>query len=179
MDSETKAKYMDIVKMMQENQLPSPDVDVYRRERGDPEQEWSGTEYNAPGDELEHFIDNIRDYGIPAVPEVGDTGEFGDGWVQITYFYEESSASQQSTDTITRNRAYKLYFQCDVSLIMCLFQEGVFYDDDTDFDPYEENCNFYDIETGSRDPSDESHGYFSEMSGDVEALEVIDEDDED
>jgi hypothetical protein len=172
MDNETKTKYMDIVKTMQESLIPSPDDDIYLQHNDD--QKWSGTEYNASGSELEHFVDNIKDFGIPAVANVGDTGEFGNGWVQITYLHEESS--KKNEDDI-KFRAYKLDFQCDVSLIMCLYQEGDMGDDY--FDCYEENCNFYDIETGSRDPSDESHGYFSEMSDDVGALESFDEDDED
>ena len=173
MDDETKARYMDIVKTIQESLMPSPDQDLFLQQSGD--QRWSGTEYNASVMELEHFVDNIKDFGIPAVPNVGDTGEFGNGWLHITYLLEESS--KKNEDTI-RFRAYRLGFQCDVSLIMCLYQEGGMMDDG-DFNCYEENCNFYDIETGSRDPSDESHGYFSEMSDDVEALEEFDEDDED
>ena len=172
MDNETKTIYMDIVKTMQENLMPSPDNDLHLQQNGD--QGWSGTEYNASGTELEHFVDNIKDFGIPAVLNVGDTGEFGNGWVQITYLLEESSKKNEDT---VRFRAYKLDFECGVSLIMCLYQEGDMGDDY--FNCYEENCNFYDIETGSRDPSDESHGYFSEMSDDVGVLETFDEDDED
>ena len=170
MDNETKAKYMDIVKTMQENLMPSPDNDLRLQQNGD--QGWSGTEYNASGTELENFVDNIKDFGIPAVANVGDTDEFGNGWVQITYLHEESS---KKNEDMIKFRAYKLDFQCDVSLIMCLYQVM----DDGGFNCYEENCNFYDIETSSRDPSDESHGYFSEMRDDVEALESFDEGDED
>ena len=112
MDNETKKKYMDIVKTMQESLIPSPDVDIYLQHNDD--QKWSGTEYNASGDELEHFVDNIQDFGIPAVANVGDTGEFGNGWVQITYLHEESS--KKNEDDI-KFRAYKLDFQCE----LCVF----------------------------------------------------------
>jgi len=43
----------------------------------------------------------------------------------------------------------------------------------------ERDYNYYDPRSGSRDPSDESHGYFEEMQSDVEASEDWDQDDED
>ncbi len=151
---------------------------MYLQQNGD--QEWSGTEYNASGTELENFVDNIKDFGIPAVANVGDSEEFGNGWVQITYLHEESvlqswsdKISSEYPDEITyRTCAYILNFQCGVSLILCIFEDLIFSEDE--LLRIGIKYNFYDLESESRDPSSESHGYFSEMSEDVGDLEFYD-----
>ena len=165
MDNNIKAQYIDIVKMMQKNKLQSPDVDVLYQEKRD--QKWSGTEYNASAHELELFERNIIDWGIHTVPKVGDTNEFGNGLV-ITYFHEESL--QQNEEITHRTRAYTLDFQCDVSLILCLFEELDFYEGE--FEVHDWKVNFYDTVDGSRDPSDKC---FKEMSEDVEEMKLKDQ----
>ena len=150
---------------MKKQRLPSSDLDFLYRERGDAN--WSGTEYNASASELEAFNDGIGDNGIHVTENIGETAEFGDGYVEIAFIYQESS---EENDVVHRLRAYKLDFQCDVSLVLCVFEEGE--ESDGDIDWTERTYNYYDLETGSRDPSDESHGYFDEMRGDVATVEV-------
>ena len=53
---------------------------------------------------------------------------------------------------------------------------GEAYDGGIDWN--ERDYNYYDPQSGCRDPSDESHGYFEEMQSDVEASEDWDQDDE-
>jgi hypothetical protein len=156
---------LEVVAMMKKQRLPSSDLDVLYRERGDAN--WSGTEYNASASELEAFNDGIGDNGIHVTENIGETAEFGDGYVEIAFIYQESS---EENDVVHRLRAYKLDFQCDVSLVLCVFEEGE--ESDGDIDWTERTYNYYDLETGSRDPSDESHGYFDEMRGDVATVEV-------
>ena len=153
----------ELVRFMKEHKLPSTDWDVIHKERGQPQ--WSGTEYNASAADLEVFNDNIGDNGITAVETIGDTAEFGDGYVEITFIHEESS---EDSEAASRVRAYKLDFQCEVSLLVCVFEEGETLDGITDWT--ERDYNYYDLQSGSRDPSDESHGYFEEMKGDVKPL---------
>ena len=161
-----------LVELMKEQRLPTTDQDAFYQESGNPD--WSGTEYNASASELEVFNDNIGDHGITTVENVGDISEFGEGYVEITYIHEESSEESESSSRI---RAYKLDFQCEVSLIVCLFERGEAYDGGIDWN--ERDYNYYDPRSGSRDPSDESHGHFEEMQSDVEASEDWDQDDED
>lgn len=178
MDNKIKTKYLDIVKKMQNNKIASPQSDSMYQERG--MQEWSGTEYSASAEELECFVDNISKNGLSVVPKIGDSEEFGNGWVQITYFHEESvlqswsdKISSEYPDEITyRTCAYILNFQCGVSLILCIFEDLIFSEDE--LLRIGIKYNFYDLESESRDPSSESHGYFSEMSEDVGDLEFYD-----
>ena len=117
---------------------------------------------------------------IRIVPKIGDSEEFGNGCVQITYFHEESvlqswpdKISPEYPDEITyRTCAYILNFQCGVSLILCIFEDLIFSEDE--LLRIGIKYNFYDLESESRDPSSESHGYFSEMSEDVGDLEFYD-----
>ena len=69
---------------------------------------------------------------------------------------------------LSLNFTYKLDFQCEVSLLLCVFEEGETLDGIIDWT--ERDYNYYDLKSGSRDPSDESHGYFEEMKGDVKPL---------
>ena len=165
MDQEEAENLTSLLAIMKEQKLPSTDVDVLHKERG--EKEWSGTEYNATAADLEAFNDNIGDNGLPSVENVGDVSEFGNGYVEITFLHEESS---EEGETSSRIRAYKLDFQCDVSLLLCLFEEGEACDGGIDWT--ERAYNYYDLQSKSRDPSDESHGYFEELKSDVGRLEI-------
>ena len=171
MSSTEKTKIMVIASEMMKNPLPTPDVDK-SNELARPN-DWSGTHYNADYQKLEWFCDFISDHGTTSVKQVGDKAEFGDGGVIITYVSEDkSTGTYPSEDGSTeieyaiRKRVYLLDFQCDVSLVVYGYVEGEI----EEVDPPESaqhEFNFYNLATGSRDPSNNDR-YFDEMYEDVQ-----------
>ena len=163
-----------IFKNMQENPRPSPDWDVLHWERHEPE--WSGLTYAADSYDLEEFQDNISDYGISQMHDknVGDSEYFGRGGVGIELLYE--NVETQTPDEATRIRGFRLSFQCGVQLAMGLIEiveinSGEFFVNETIA------INFYNLETGSHDPADDSHGYWQEMYSDVQPVLEVEDDD--
>ena len=163
---------MKVLDTMSAKKFPSPDCDVLFKERSD--KNWSGTEYNATAIDLEHFVDNIGDRGISSVGNLGESATFGNGYVSISFFHQDI---ENTEEIIFRKRAYKLEFECDVSFVLCIFEEFLndeYFDEDSPEDPEDIKWNFYNIKSGSRDPSDESHGYWQEIYEDVMEVEIYD-----
>ncbi len=160
-----------IFKNMQENPRPSPDIDT---EGKTDSPEWSGLTYAADSYDLEEFIDNINDNGLYTVDKVGDKKWFGQGAVGIELLYE--NVETQTPDETTRIRGFRLSFQCGVQLAMGLIEIVEMYDGEFEVEG-RVAINFYNLETGSHDPANDSHGYWQEMYSDVQAVLGVEDDD--
>ena len=160
-----------IFKNMQENPRPSPDIDT---EGKTDSPEWSGLTYAADSYDLEEFIDNINDNGLYTVDKVGDKKWFGQGAVGIELLYE--NVETQTPDETTRIRGFRLSFQCGVQLAMGLIEIVEMYDGEFEVEG-RVAINFYNLETGSHDPANDSHGYWQEMYSDVQPVLEVEDDD--
>ena len=161
-----------IFKNMQDNPRPSPDWDVLHWERDEPK--WSGLTYVAESDEYEEFQDNINDNGLYGVDKVGDKKWFGQGAVGIELIYE--NVEGQTSEEATQILGFRLSFQCGVQLAMGLVLIGEIYDGEFEVEG-RVAINFYNLETGSHDPANDSHGYWQEMYSDVQPVLEVEDDD--
>mgnify|MGYP001498107508 CR=1 FL=1 len=153
-------------------------------------------EYDAGEDELEEFVDRIDDYAITSLAhlcgeetdlsKVGDSKYFGRGHVKIELFFEEKSPSNYEDEYREKDqramflaRGFVLTFQNDEKILH--LQTDDYIPEEVALDGSFENSRrreFYNLSTGSRDPSDADADYdFYEMLDDVGLSDCVADDD--
>ena len=93
-------------------------------------------------------------------------------YIELIYENVEGQTSEEATQIL----GFRLSFQCGVQLAMGLVLIGEIYDGEFEEDS-RLGFNFYNLETGSHDPADDSHGYWQEMYSDVQPVLEVEDDD--
>ena len=149
-------EYSNIINLMKEEPMPSPDVDCFNQNKG--KKEWSGLDYaGADEKKLEWICDAIIDESI-ILKKIGATSEVGFR-SQMTLIHEEFSSDLDNQTIVYKFSAYKLDTSSGEVLIVCLFEEGEKVDNT--FEPYESVINFFDLRAKTRNLSS---SVFNELS---------------
>tara|TARA_B100001559_G_C16231756_1_gene498183 strand:+ start:116 stop:655 length:540 start_codon:yes stop_codon:yes gene_type:complete len=154
-----------------------------------------GSRYVAGEGDLEEFEDRIEDYAIDChghlcgketgLSKVGDSKNFGRGHVYIELIFEEKRLSTYEDDY--REKDERAMFLARGFILIFQNQAKILYLQTDDYIPEEvaddgsyENArrrDFYNLSTGSRDPSDDDDFDFSEMLDDVDSGPDVADDD--
>ncbi len=179
MSEYTNEKYIEIIKAM----IAEPSSLEY------------GSRYDAGEGDLEEFVDRIDDYAIDChgylsgeetgLSRVGDSKNFGRGHVYIELIFEEKRLSTYEDDYIEKDeramflaRGFILIFQ-NGAKILHLQTDDYIPEEVADDGSYENarRRDFYNLSTGSWDPSDDDDFDFSEMLDDVDSGRELGDDD--
>ena len=171
------------IKQMLTKPYPQTDLDAFYSQSGS--KEGSGTEYEASDSELEEFLDRIDDFGVQGLEHlldenvglsnVGDNRVFGRGHVQIELIFEQEEKNNGDEGGCSLSRGFHLLFQNSAELL--LLQKHRYWLENGQLDHYEfEIRNFYNLATGSRDPSGGDFD-FDEMLDDVDSMPLVEDDD--
>ena len=172
---------VETIRNMISDPYPQTDLDAFYSESGSAD--GSGLEYEASDSELEEFLDRIDDFGVQGLghlldkniglSKLGDSRVFGRGHVHIELIFEEQESRSEGGYLLTRG--YHLKFQNTAELLLVQKIGYILEDGKLEIDEFELR-NFYNLITGTRDPSGGDFD-FNEMLDDVNLIKIIEDDD--